>query len=145
MRQSFIILKMKSHHAIHLYRRNCGQQGHVFFVVFTRRADQKLMQRTSPPIVSSTGNLFYPYVVTCAFLLISITFSCLYSFILCASFFSSELRVNSTPAQSGTSASAHRMLRVSVGSASVQVQLTGSGSAVAQPELSASSVPAQCH
>ena len=113
----------------------------TFFVVFTRRADQKLTQRTSPPIVSSTGNLFYPYVVTCSFLFISITFSCLYSFILCASFFSSELRVNSTPAQSGTSASAHRMLRVSVGSTSVQVQLTGSGSAVAQPELSASSVP----
>ena len=50
----------------------------TFFVVFTRRADQKLTQRTSPPIVSSTGNLFYPYVVTCAFLFISITFSCLY-------------------------------------------------------------------
>lgn len=57
-------------------------------------------------------------------------------------FFSYELRVNSTPAKSGTlAASAHRMLRVSAGSASVQVQLTGSGSAVAQPELSASSVP----
>ena len=60
----FINFEMESHHVMHLYlNRVTG------FVVFTRRADRKLSQRTSPPIFSSTGNLlFYPYVVMCAFL-----------------------------------------------------------------------------
>ena len=131
---------MKSHHAIYLYRRNCGQQGQNF-CCFHKKSGSKVDAADISPYRVQYRQPFYPYVVTCAFLFISITFSCLYSFILCASFFSSELRANSTPAQSGTSASAHRMLRISAGSASVQVQLTGSGSAVAQPELSASSVP----